>query len=97
MTGDQLDAEDQIKLDTWFQVMLLLEHYRAVTFEPMYARGRRTLASAEDREILSDKLESVICNFRNDGKKRSGQIGVTRWSKTEGRAGSALGDSVAAG
>jgi hypothetical protein len=59
MTGDQLDAEDQIKLDTWFQVMLLLEHYRAVTFEPMYARGRRKLASAEDREILSDKLEII--------------------------------------
>jgi hypothetical protein len=75
MTGDQLDAEDQIKLDTWFQVMLLLEHYRAVTFEPMYARGRRTLASAEDREILSDKLAII--------RKRHLQL-QERWEKALG-------------
>jgi hypothetical protein len=75
VTGDQLDEEDQVKLDTWFQVMLLLEHYRAVTFEPMYARGRRLLASTEDRENLANKLEII--------RKRHLQL-HQRWEKALG-------------
>jgi hypothetical protein len=78
VTGDQLDEEDQVKLDTWFQVMLLLEHYRAVTFEPMYARGRRLLASTEDRRTSPTSWKSsasVICSFTSAGKRRSDRIG----------------------
>jgi hypothetical protein len=76
VTGkDQLDEEDRIKLDTWFQVMALLEHYRGVTFEPMYARGRRMLASAEDKQILAAKLEII--------RKRQVQL-QERWEKALG-------------
>ena len=75
MTDDQLDEEDRVKLDTWFQVMLLLEHYRAVTFEPMYTRGRRLLASTEDRQGLADKLEII--------RKRHLQL-QERWKKALG-------------
>ena len=57
-----LDDEDRVKLETWFQVISLLEHYRAVTFEPMYRRGSRFLASAHEREMLTNKLEIIRKN-----------------------------------
>jgi hypothetical protein len=57
-----LDEEDRVKLETWCYVMNLLEHYRSVTFEPMYQRGSKFLASSGDKEMLANKLDIVRKN-----------------------------------
>jgi hypothetical protein len=59
-----LDEEDQAKLDTWFSVMNLLEHYRALSFEPMQ-RGLRF--SMRLRYIQSPPDGFVVVD--DDGKE----------------------------
>jgi hypothetical protein len=71
-----LDEEDQAKLDTWFSVMNLLEHYRALSFEPMYQRGLRLFASDVDRVNRAVKLDIIRKNHLKL---------VDRWEKRLGR------------
>jgi hypothetical protein len=70
-----LDDEDRVKLDTWYYVMNLLEHYRAVTFDPMYQRGSKFLASARDRENLASKLEIIRKNHLKLHKRWEDELG----------------------
>jgi hypothetical protein len=55
----ELHPEDQVKLDTWYAAMMLLDHYRELHRNPMYERGRRWWASAVDRDIRATKLRGL--------------------------------------
>jgi hypothetical protein len=70
-----LDDDDRVKLETWYYVMNLLEHYRALTFEPAYQRGSKSLASAHDRELRANKIEII--------QNRHNQL-IDRWKKALG-------------
>ena len=54
-----LHSEDRAKLDNWYYVMNLLEDYRYLTFEPMYQRGLKLLASWEDKELRANKVKHI--------------------------------------
>jgi hypothetical protein len=62
MMRGELEDEDRVKLETWFYTMNLLEHYRALAFEPMYQRGLRFWSSAEDKELRANKIEIIRKN-----------------------------------
>jgi hypothetical protein len=55
-----LDPEDQIKIESWFYVMNLLEHYRALTFEPMYQHAAKLLAPRRLKESRLRKIEIIV-------------------------------------
>jgi hypothetical protein len=55
----KLYSEDRAKLDNWYYVMNLLEQYRYLTFEPMYQRGLKLLASWEDKESRANKVKLI--------------------------------------
>jgi hypothetical protein len=54
-----LDPEDQIKIDSWFYVMNLLEHYRALTFDPAYQIRLNALGRVDgfDQDEAADEGE----------------------------------------
>jgi hypothetical protein len=55
---NELNEEDRIKLDTWYYVTNLLDLYHELAFEPMYQRGLKWLASAEDKKLREDKISA---------------------------------------
>lgn len=73
-----LDDEDRVKLETWYSVMNLLEHYRAVTFEPVYRRGSKFFASNREKEILANKLEIIRKNHLKLNERWKAELGP-RW------------------
>jgi hypothetical protein len=58
--NDELDAEDRIKLATWYHLTTLLDDYHLLAFDPMYQRGLKLFASAQDREIRETKLRAIL-------------------------------------
>jgi hypothetical protein len=57
---EKLDPEDRVKLDTWFHVTTLLDDYHLLAFDPMYQRGLKLFASAQDREMRENKLKALL-------------------------------------
>ena len=51
---------DTIKLDTWYKLTYLLEHYRKVTFDREYLAGRSLFPSKPQKELLQRKLDYII-------------------------------------
>jgi hypothetical protein len=54
-----LDNDDRVKLETWYYVMNLLEHYDDLTFKPMYQRGVNLFATQEEKERRALKIEVI--------------------------------------
>jgi hypothetical protein len=73
---EELHNDERVKLETWGSVMILLEDYRALTFEPMYQRGLKPFASFEDRHMRGDKIELA--------RKRHNAL-INRWEQELGR------------
>ena len=59
-----MDDEDRIKIETWYTVIRLLDHYNDLTFDPMYQRGLKWTASAHDKEVRALKI-AVIDEVRS--------------------------------
>jgi hypothetical protein len=75
MSSDQIDPEDRVKLDTWYQLTNLLDEYHLLAFDPMYQRSPGLFASARDKEVRENKLKAVLI-----GRERL----VSRWEKALG-------------
>ncbi|QQN63007.1 hypothetical protein JIR23_26245 [Bradyrhizobium diazoefficiens] len=60
MTRDELEPEDRVKLATWYHLTTLLDDYHLLAFDPMYQRGLKPFASAEDREMREGKLKALL-------------------------------------
>jgi hypothetical protein len=61
MSGqNELDADDRVKLATWYHVTNLLDEYHMLAFDPMYQRGLKLFASKQDREMRENKLKALL-------------------------------------
>jgi hypothetical protein len=58
--SDGLDADDRVKLATWYHRTTLLDDYHLLALDPMYQRGLKPFASAQDREIRETKLKAIL-------------------------------------
>jgi hypothetical protein len=56
---ESLDDDDRVKLETWYSLMTLLEHYEDLTFKPVYQRGLGLFATREEKERRALKIEVI--------------------------------------
>lgn len=73
--SEEVDAEDRVKLATWYHLTTLLDDYHLLAFDPLYQRGLKPFASKQDREIRENKLKAVLTS-----RDRL----VTKWEKALG-------------
>ena len=59
MIRNNLDPEDQVKIDTWYHLTTLLEEYHLLAFGPTYQSGLKLFASKYDRETRELKLQAL--------------------------------------
>lgn len=71
----ELDADDRVKLATWYHVTNLLAEYHMFAFDPMYQRGLGWFASLRDKEMRETKLKALLS---------SQQRLVAKWEKELG-------------
>jgi hypothetical protein len=73
---DELDPDDRVKLATWYHLTMLLDDYYSFAYHPMYQRGLKVFASAEDKEIRRDKLKALLTSHKRL---------VAKWEKELGK------------
>jgi 5'(3')-deoxyribonucleotidase len=66
---------DLVKLKTWYHLHNLTDHYRDLTFRPMYQRGLKWMASRHDVEVRTLKIKVIE---QNEDKLQA------RWAKELG-------------
>jgi len=75
MSRENPDPVDRIKIETWYHLTRLLDDYHLLAFDPMYQRGLKLFASADDKEMREIKIRSIL---------QSRERLVAKWEKALG-------------
>jgi hypothetical protein len=76
--GESLDDDDRVKLETWYSLMTLLEHYEDLTFKPVYQRALGLFATREEKERRALKVEVIEASRTRLMKKWEDALG-SKW------------------
>jgi hypothetical protein len=75
---ESLDDDDRVKLETWYSLMTLLEHYEDLTFKPVYQRALGLFATREEKERRALKVEVIEASRTRLMKKWEDALG-SKW------------------